>query len=359
MAGQSTQRLPVLVAVALGVAVVVAVVWWLLPAEAVLAPWWTQVLGWPAILLVRSDLVQRALGGGRLDNRVWLRVALGGTLFALVLAPTGMGFLFPLYAVLVASVHLQWTGPGAWRASVTVTVLLSALLQLLVVRGLLPTLLPGTAGVMVMGTAVVASVAVAVNIALLAREREAGAAALERERRAHHAELLHAATHDALTGQLNRTGFQQAYDEMTGEQELAVLYVDLDRFKAVNDEHGHAAGDRLLRLATQRLTAHLRPGDRVARLGGDEFAVLVAGADRPVVAALARRAAAALEEPFDLGCAVVRISASIGVAHRDDCADGREDVSLEQVLHAADGDMYRVKALRSRRREGGGLTTTS
>ncbi len=332
-------------AAALGVLVVVSAMWWALPAEAVLAPWWTQALGWPAVVLVRSGAVQRALGGGRLDNRVWLRVGVGVTSFALVLAPTGMGFLLPLCAVLVASVHLQWSGPRAWRAGAAMTVLHTAVLQWLMSAGHLPTLLPGPAGTVVTGTALVVSVATTLNIALLAAEREAGAAALERVRRARHAELLHAATHDPLTGQLNRKGLERAHASLPAEPgTVAVLYVDLDLFKAVNDDHGHAAGDRLLRLATDRLQAHLRPQDHVARLGGDEFALLVTGTDRATVEALARRARQALEEPFDLGVAVVRISASIGIAHHV----GPGPVGLEQLLHDADRQMYRVKTDRTR-----------
>lgn len=332
-------------ALVLGAAVAAGAMWWALPAEAVLAPWWTQALGWPAILLVRSAAVQRALGGGRLDNRAWLRVAVGTTAFALVLAPTGMGFLFPLTAVLVAGVHLQWSGPTAWRAGVGMTVLHTALLQWLMSAGALPTLLPGPAGTVVAGTALVVSVATTLNIALLAAEREAGAAVLERVRQARHAELLHAATHDPLTGQLNRKGLERAHASLPAEPGgVAVLYVDLDLFKAVNDDHGHAAGDRLLRLATARLQAHVRPQDHVARLGGDEFALLVSGTDRATAEALARRAAQALEEPFDLGVAVVRISASIGVAHHV----GPGPVGLEQLLHDADRQMYRVKTDRTR-----------
>ena len=370
---------------AVAISALVALVWWLLPTPVVLAPLWTQVVGWPAALLGRSVPVQRRLGGGRLDNRVWARVAIGGTVFAAVLAPTGMAFLFPLYATLVISVHLQWTGPSAWRAGATLTVLLTLLLQAGTSLDLVPTLLSGSAGLMATGTALVASLATTANIALLAKQRETGTAALDAQRRVHHDQLLHAANHDPLTGLLNRTGLNAAYascqdahradhradrqtDDHTDHQivgsepsdpaevdpaperaerparGVGLLYLDLDGFKSVNDAHGHRAGDRLLCLVSERLTALLRPSDHLARVGGDEFIVLLSTSDPAEVASIAERAAAAVRARFDLGDAVVAISASIGSVTVQDADAG--DSTLDDLMNQADTLMYEAKAAR-------------
>ncbi|WP_432533089.1 GGDEF domain-containing protein [Kineococcus arenarius] len=129
--------------------------------------------------------------------------------------------------------------------------------------------------------------------------------------------------------------------EVDALRAVTVVYIDLDRFKPVNDQHGHAAGDRLLRLAAQRLAGLLRPGDRLARLGEDEFVAVLATADPAVVHAVATRAAGALQDPFDLGQVAVRISASIGTAV------SAEPTSLDELLRRADAAMYAAKAVMS------------
>lgn len=147
---------------------------------------------------------------------------------------------------------------------------------------------------------------------------------------------------DDLTGLANRRAFYR-----TGERRVrrgtpcALVLLDLDGFKQVNDAHGHGAGDALLRLVADRLRGVVRDGgggregDVVARLGGDEFAVLVAGHGGEA-ALVAERAVAALEAPFDLGGVVVRVSAAVGVAD----ADG---VPLDELVRRADVAMYRSK----------------
>ncbi|MEA3010579.1 MAG: hypothetical protein QOJ91_2271 [Sphingomonadales bacterium] len=132
--------------------------------------------------------------------------------------------------------------------------------------------------------------------------------------------LGHLGFHDALTGLPNRAVFADhlartlASAGESGEP-VALLRVDLDGFKAVNDRHGHGAGDALLIAAAQRLRAAVRGHELVARLDGDGFAVVQAGGEQPGHAALlARRVAEALAEPFALGSDVVRLGASVGVA---------------------------------------------
>ena len=160
------------------------------------------------------------------------------------------------------------------------------------------------------------------------------------EERAHYL-----ARHDALSGLLNRNSFKEALDEAAwrhagGGAGFAVLCVDLDHFKEVNDTQGHAAGDEMLRQVGDRLRAQVRAGDRVARLASDEFALLLAGAATPdAVTTLADRVIAALAEPFVLGRASVSSGCSVGAA-----MFGVDAATPDEVLHKADLALQRAKA---------------
>jgi diguanylate cyclase (GGDEF)-like protein/PAS domain S-box-containing protein len=151
--------------------------------------------------------------------------------------------------------------------------------------------------------------------------------------------LLDDAAHrDALTGLANRKAF---FDSLHADGGGAVLYCDLDRFKPVNDDLGHRAGDELLRAVGRRIQGCVRAGDVVARLGGDEFGVLCEGADRQQAALLAERIRVAVLEPFQVMGGTARVGISIGVAH--------SAVRIgDDVLEAADQALYQAKA------EGGG-----
>jgi diguanylate cyclase (GGDEF)-like protein len=119
----------------------------------------------------------------------------------------------------------------------------------------------------------------------------------------------------------------------------AVLFADLDRFKAVNDRHGHRVGDELLIAVAQRLAGVLRPGDTLARLSGDEFVILCEDLDEASQADdIAARIGAALAELFVLSGTQVEMTASVGIAFAD-----RGDHIPEQLLHDADGAMYQAK----------------
>ena len=152
------------------------------------------------------------------------------------------------------------------------------------------------------------------------------------------------ALHDVLTGLPNRALFadrlQQAIERSNRDQTLrAVLFMDLDHFKVVNDSLGHRLGDELLITVARRLQACLRPGDTVARLGGDEFTVLLDGiADVGDAIRIFERIAGALEEPIELGWRQVFISMSAGIALMEDGS-----IRPETLLRNADVAMYEAK----------------
>jgi len=158
------------------------------------------------------------------------------------------------------------------------------------------------------------------------------------------AQLSHQALHDPLTGLANRAMLIDRLDHaLTGVRRrghmCGVLYVDLDRFKAVNDTLGHAAGDQLLIEAANRICVAVRGTDTVARLGGDEFVVVCEGIEGVHRAAdVAQRIIATLQTPFPLGDDDAQVGASIGIAFS---ADGTE--TADAILANADIAMYRAK----------------
>ena len=155
--------------------------------------------------------------------------------------------------------------------------------------------------------------------------------------------LLLLTQRDALTGLLNRAGLEAWLEHHGAADELpsiALLYVDLDHFKPVNDTFGHPAGDEVLRQFALRLQELLRPGDAVARLGGDEFAVALAGVrERAHAVAVAEKIVAAAARIFEVGALDVTIGASVGIAWR--IASGGD---WRVLLDHADGRLYEAKA---------------
>ena len=155
----------------------------------------------------------------------------------------------------------------------------------------------------------------------------------------------HQATHDVLTRLPNRTLFNElvnkqiAVCEKSGTQ-FAVMYIDLDGFKKVNDSYGHATGDMLLCEVAGRLKGEVRDADMSARFGGDEFAVILVGTPTNKALKVATKLIDALSAPYKLENAVVRISASIGLAGFPEC--GTEAFEL---LRATDVAMYSAKAM--------------
>jgi diguanylate cyclase (GGDEF)-like protein len=164
------------------------------------------------------------------------------------------------------------------------------------------------------------------------------------ERKRAELQLAHHATHDSLTGLPNRTLFLERLTRTLARVErrsvsCAVLFLDLDRFKVVNDSMGHEVGDRLLIEAAERLSALVRPSDTVARFGGDEFMVLcddVAGEAAAIV--VAERIAGSLAEPFHIQGQVLYVGASIGIALATD-----RSRPPQAIVRDADQTMYVAK----------------
>jgi diguanylate cyclase (GGDEF)-like protein len=162
------------------------------------------------------------------------------------------------------------------------------------------------------------------------------------------------AQHDPLTGLANRRLFERTLVEAAaaarrGEERFALLFLDLDRFKEVNDLCGHPTGDRLLQAVAGRLRGQVRQGDLVGRLGGDEFSVIQRQVDKTaMVAALAERLAASVTQAYEIDERVLHIGVSIGVAIAPD--QGSDPAVLARL---ADRALYRAKAA------GGGVVLAS
>ena len=165
----------------------------------------------------------------------------------------------------------------------------------------------------------------------------------ENELRQLTATLTERAVRDPLTGLANRTLLEErlrgtlSRDARNGGT-TGLLFLDLDGFKAVNDRHGHAVGDAVLRAVSGRLSGAVRPSDTVARLGGDEFVVLAEGTTEEGLASLVNRLKSAVAEPVRVGALNLKVGVSIGVASsRDGAADAAG------LLAASDSAMYAVK----------------
>jgi diguanylate cyclase len=157
--------------------------------------------------------------------------------------------------------------------------------------------------------------------------------------------LVARALHDELTGLPRRALLMDRLQEALKRfdrraAESALLFIDLDRFKHINDSWGHAAGDAVLKAVGARLAKGLRASDTVARLGGDEFVVLLPALTVPPNAeAIARKLLEALERPIEFEGRILQVSASVGIVHFHDASE-----TAEALMHRADTAMYAAKA---------------
>lgn len=153
-------------------------------------------------------------------------------------------------------------------------------------------------------------------------------------------ELEHRATHDFLTDLPNRALFYRRLEEALSRGPAAVLFLDLDDFKLINDSLGHETGDRLLVRVAERVRGSVRQGETVSRLGGDEFTILVEDVSEPDWAEeVASRILESLREPFEIDGRELRVTGSVGVSVG---SPGLQ--SPESLLGAADSAMYDAKA---------------
>jgi len=162
-------------------------------------------------------------------------------------------------------------------------------------------------------------------------------------------QLAFRATHDGLTSLLNNAAFVERLTlvarqaNVAGRRDAAVLFVDLNKFKQINDRYGHVVGDRLLIAIARRLRSAVRPSDSVGRLGGDEFAVLLENVvHQRDVDAVVERVQDALDQPFTVDGHDIRASASVGIALASEHGPRPQD-----LLKAADLSMYQVKTARA------------
>lgn len=167
--------------------------------------------------------------------------------------------------------------------------------------------------------------------------------AMQRKRFEDH--IIFQANFDALTQLPNRQHFKDRLDIALARQQrtnnpLAVLMLDLDGFKGVNDTYGHEAGDRLLREIGKRLLAGLRPYDMAARFGGDEFLVLIEDVARPENAeAVAKKLIESIGKPMFTASQKIQVGTSVGIAY----GSSEENLSVDILLHRADEAMYAAK----------------
>ncbi len=301
------------------------------------------LLAYPAADLVMASLLVAVLAArGWPGSGPWVLLAAGCAVNAaadtgvLVLAAAGGTANGPLVGALWSAAYLLLAA-AAWRdhgvdrpirlsgGRVLVVPVLVTVIALLVLFGDLVTPVPWVAQLL----AAAAISGVLVRTALTFRE----VAALAETRRA--------ARTDDLTGLSNRRDFHRRLTAATSAPtaSCAVLLIDLDRFKEVNDSFGHQVGDQLLVQVGQRLRQRVRSTDTVARLGGDEFAVLLAGAGVEIADRIAGGLRDRLREPFGMGATTLRISGSIGIGV---CPEHAIDV--HGLLRCADTAMYAAKA---------------
>lgn len=162
--------------------------------------------------------------------------------------------------------------------------------------------------------------------------------------------LIMRANYDMLTGLANRSLFENRLEMALSRAKrhggcLAVMFLDLNRFKQVNDTYGHATGDKLLKEVSKRLTKDLRPHDTVARFGGDEFAILLEGLNKPEDSAvIASKIIKSIDTPFSIQGQHFEIGVSIGISTTCLEKAHKEAIDGKELIKVADEQMYKAKA---------------
>jgi len=157
--------------------------------------------------------------------------------------------------------------------------------------------------------------------------------------------IRYLALYDQLTGLANRASFNESVSEALSRARriksgIALMFIDLDKFKPINDTYGHEAGDIVLTTVAQRLEEAIRNTDTAARLGGDEFVVILENiSERENIEVVARKVLESMARPIDIGEETCSVSASIGISHYPENGE-----TLSDLLNAADQAMYKVKA---------------
>ncbi|WP_439574687.1 diguanylate cyclase [Phreatobacter sp.] len=338
MVGSLFTSLPVFIAGLVNSLMVAAIVTALHPQPAFIL-WLAAealVCGWRLAVLVRAHRL--AALGERTPTDIYLVLALAWS------ATIGLG----------AFVSLTM---GSWPAAVLACISVTAMIGGMCFRNFAAprltlammalSLIPLAAGALVTGQWVLIAVAVQVPLYLAGmgqaayRLKDMLVTTMKAER-----DNRYLARHDALTGLTNRTGLIQALEERLagrpGEPgaRLAVLYLDLDGFKQVNDRFGHAAGDAVLRVVAERLNAVARAGDVTARIGGDEFVLIADEVDAAGALAMGERLIGRIATTYALGGGA---SASIGVSVGIACAPDH-GACVSELLALADAALYLAKA---------------
>ena len=444
------------------VAVALPVLLWLVGEDLLAGPAWLLAVLLPVAAVASSRVLQRALGGRRLDDHPVVRVVLGFAGVAAFTWTAGWSLLVPVYAMLIAVVQVDRSGSRVWRPVAIVTVVATLAGQVAVALGVVPVVVTPAQSHLTAAWTLLAALGAIAGFGTSAAGREQTAYALARaegrmralmdsssdvltvsdaqgqltyvspaverglgyspdallgtrlldlvdaddrgrvaatldevvaagpgartsvdalvvlasherrwhewtvhnllhdplvqglvvdqrdvtERLLHQEALAHAAAHDDLTGLANRGEVLRRLEAVLPQAAqgggVAVVFIDLDRFKEVNDTYGHAAGDQLLVVVAQRLQACLRAHDVLARLGGDEFcAILTEVRGEHEVRAIVGRLERAVTQPVVLGGRHLEVGASMGTALALDASR-----SADALFVAADAAMYRVKNAR-------------
>ncbi|PWJ47728.1 diguanylate cyclase (GGDEF) domain-containing protein [Quadrisphaera granulorum] len=309
----------------------------------------------PVALIVAAATLPLAL----LSDCLWLLVPVNSALIGALNSLHLLCHLSWAGAAVVAARTHESRAPRPDRPAVESAALSPRRLAVLAVAGALPAVLLGTVphppvgggyGGVVVG-AVVLGVLVPLLVLLRLVEALRAVRTAARAVAALHQDLEHQATHDALTGPANRPRVRTVLAEALGapapaggSTTIGLLFIDLDGFKAVNDTHGHRAGDEVLRVTAARAAAVVRGTDTVGRLGGDEFVVVLPGLESEgQLVNIARRLVAELSRPMQTEGQTVAVGASIGAALAP--RRGEDGVAAaDALLHKADQAVYRAKA---------------